>query len=84
MPRKTGHGVVWGEIELSTQDTAKGFGLFAKKDFPKDLCIPSFGGVYLNPQEKETQVRHGNESKRHHRISHGAEVHCVGEGGTKE
>jgi hypothetical protein len=71
------------EIELSTQDTVKGVGLFAKVDLPKDLCIP-YGGVYLNPQEKETLVRHGNEGKRHRRILHGAEVQCVGEGGTKE
>ena len=26
----------------------------------------------------------GNEDKRHRRISHGAEVHCVGPGGAKE
>ena len=30
-------------------------------------------------------MRHGNERKRRHRrISHGAEVQCVGEGGTEE
>ena len=29
-------------------------------------------------------MRHENERKRHSRISHGAEVQCVGEGGTKE
>ncbi len=29
-------------------------------------------------------MRHGNEGKRHRRISHGAEVQCVGEGSTKE
>jgi hypothetical protein len=52
-------------------------------DLPKDLCIP-YGGVYVNPQEKETLVRHGNEGKRYHRISHGAEVQCVGEGGEEE
>ena len=83
IPRTTRHGVVWEEIELSTQDTAKGVGLFAKIDLPKDLCIP-YGGVYVNPQEKETLVRHGNEGKRYHRIWHGAEVRCVGEGGTEE
>ena len=53
-------------------------------DLPKDLCIPYGGVVYVNPQEKETLVRHGNERKRYHRISHGAEVRCVGEGGAKE
>jgi hypothetical protein len=47
--------------------------LFAKMDLPKDLCIP-YRGVYVNPQEKETLVRHGNE----------AEVQCVGEGGEEE
>ena len=79
--RRSSYFMKW--IELSTQDTTKGVGLFAKVDLPKDLCIP-YGGVYLNPQEKETLVRHGNERKRHRRISHGAEVHCVGEGDTKE
>ena len=39
IPRTTRHGVVWEEIELSTQDIAKGVGLFAKMDLPKDLCI---------------------------------------------
>ena len=29
-------------------------------------------------------MRHGNEGKRHRRISHGADLQCVGEGGTKE
>jgi hypothetical protein len=53
-------------------------------DLPNDFCIP-YGGVYVNPQEKKTLlVRHGNEGKRYHRISHGAEVQCVGEGGEEE
>ena len=79
----TRQGIVWEEIELSAPNPAKGVGLFTKVDLSKDLCIP-YGGVYLNPQEKETLVRHGNEDKRHRRISHGAEVHCVGPGGAKE
>ncbi len=29
-------------------------------------------------------TRHGNEGKRHHRISHGAAVLSVGDGGAKE
>ena len=82
IPRNTRHGVVWEEIELSTQNTTKGVGLFAMVGLPKNLCIP-YGGVYLNPQERETLVRHGNEGKRHRRISHGAEVQCVGKGARK-
>jgi len=83
IPKRTRQGVVWAEFSLSASDPAKGVGLVAKMDLPKDLCIP-YGGVYLDRQEMETLVRHCNDGKRHHRTSHGASVECQGPGGVKE
>jgi len=79
----TRQGVIWSEIELRANSPAKGVGLIAKVDLPKDLCIP-YGGIYLNPQEMETLVRHCNDGTRYHRISHGASVACRGPRGETE
>eukprot|EP01036_Dinobryon_divergens_P037246 gene37246-48693_t len=75
-------GLVWDEIELGANESSKGTGLFAKKDLPKDLCIP-YGGIYRSPQEQKTLVRQSNDRDRH-LTSHGASVRKQTAEGTHE
>ena len=82
IPKVSRNGVVWAEIEFATLDPAKGTGIVARIDLPKDLCIP-YGGVYRNQQEVETQVRHCNDGMQH-RLSHSASVECLNKEGIKE
>eukprot|EP01036_Dinobryon_divergens_P040818 gene40818-54025_t len=82
LPRTTRQGLVWDEIELLVKESSKGTGLFAKKDLPRNLCIP-YGGIYRSPQEQATLVRHCNDRDRH-LTSHGASVRKKTAEGTHE
>ena len=64
------------------KESSKGTGLFAKKDLPRNLCIP-YGGIYRSPQEQATLVRHCNDRDRH-LTSHGASVRKKTAEGTHE
>ena len=54
----------------------------AKKDLPKNLCIP-YGGKYLTPREWKYLYKHCNDGG-FHRISHTAEVDCLRDDGEVE
>ena len=54
----------------------------AKKDLPKNLCIP-YGGKYLTPREWKSLYKHCNDGG-FHRISHTAEVDCLRDDGEVE
>ena len=61
----------------------KGLGLVMKVAKPGGFCIP-YGGRYKDPQEKETMIRHCNDGKHYHRISHCSAVEIDGSNGEKE
>jgi hypothetical protein len=72
-------GIIWNEFELVIRDPTKRIGLMAKKDLPKNLCIP-YGGKYLTPREWKYLYKHCNDGG-FHRISHTAEVDCLRDDG---
>ena len=82
MPQLTRRGMVWKEIEVTTVSESSGRGLIAKKELPKDLCIP-YGGIYRTHEEMTAISKHSNENG-YRRISHGAEVEVKGARGKKE
>ena len=79
LPKATRKGIIWNEFELVIRDPTKGIGLVAKKDLPKNLCIP-YGGKYLTPREWKYLYKHCNDGG-FHRISHTAEVDCLRDDG---
>eukprot|EP01036_Dinobryon_divergens_P029992 gene29992-39172_t len=54
----------------------------AKKDLPKDLCIP-YGGIYRTPQELKSLSRHCNDRDRHLTL-YVAAVSCTNTDGVLE
>ena len=82
LPKTTRKGIIWNEFELVIRDPTKGIGLVAKKDLPKNLCIP-YGGKYLTPREWKHLYKHCNDGG-FHRISHTAEVDCLRDDGEVE
>lgn len=82
LPRKIRQKMVWSEVELKSGGDKKGECLVAKKDLPKNLCIP-YGGVYRTWFEMDRINRHCNEGG-HHLNSHAATVERKLERGKKE
>jgi hypothetical protein len=82
LPRATRNGIIWNEFELVIRDPTKGIGLVAKKDLPKNLCIP-YGGKCLTPREWKHLYKHCNDGG-FHRISHTAEEDYLRDDGEVE
>ena len=64
------------------RDPKKGIGLVAKKNLPKNLCIP-YGGKYRPPREWKNLYKHSNDGG-FHRVSHAAEIECIRDDGEVE
>lgn len=82
LPKVTRNRVIWSEIDLVVKDPTKGIGLVAKKNLPKNLCIP-YGGRYRTPREWKHLYKHSNDGG-FHRVSHAAEVECILDDGEVE
>jgi len=82
VPRATRSGLIWDEFELIVRDPKKGIGLVAKKNLPRNLCIP-YGGRYRTPQEWKHIYKHSNDGGIR-RVSHAAQVECITDDGEVE
>ena len=81
-PKATRNGLIWEEIELMITDPKKGVGLVARKNLPRNLCIP-YGGIYRTPREWSHIYKHCNDGG-FRRVSHAAEVECIKDDGESE